>query len=38
MTLGIIDEGIVRQAQVFVACLPCSDLTPAFVFCPGRLA
>jgi transposase len=30
MTLSIIDKGIVRQAQVFVACLPCSDLTPAF--------
>jgi transposase len=30
MTLGIIiDNGIVRQAQVFVACLPCSDLTYA---------
>src|SRR5712675_3136404 len=29
MTLSIIDQGIVRQAQVFVACLPCSDLTYA---------
>lgn len=26
MTLGIIDNGVVRQAQVFVACLPCSNL------------
>ena len=26
MTLGVIDKGVVRQAQVFVACLPCSDL------------
>ena len=30
MTLSVIDKGVVRQAQVFVACLPCSDLTPAF--------
>jgi transposase len=30
MTLSIIDQGVVRQAPVFVACLPCSDLTPAF--------
>ena len=29
MTLSIIDQGVVRQAQVFVACLPCSDLTYA---------
>lgn len=29
MTLGIIDKGVVRQAQVFVACLPCSDLSYA---------
>src|ERR1700674_4412276 len=26
MKLSIIDQGIVRQAQVFVACMPCSDL------------
>jgi hypothetical protein len=26
MTLSVIDKGVVRQAQVFVACLPCSDL------------
>ena len=30
MTLSIIDNGVIRQSQVFVACLPCSDLTPAF--------
>src|SRR6202043_593941 len=30
MTLSVIDKDVVRQAQVFVACLPCSDLTPAF--------
>ena len=29
MTLSVIDKGVVRQAQVFVACLPCSDLTYA---------
>ena len=29
MTLSIIDNGVVRQSQVFVACLPCSDLTYA---------
>jgi hypothetical protein len=29
MTLCVIDKGVVRQAQVFVACLPCSDLTYA---------
>jgi transposase len=29
MTLSIIDQGVVRQAQVFVACLSCSDLTYA---------
>jgi transposase len=29
MTLSVIDHGVVRQAQVFVACLPCSDLTYA---------
>jgi transposase len=29
MTLSIIDHGMVRQAQVFVACLPCSNLTYA---------
>jgi transposase len=29
MTLGVIDKGVVRQAQVFVACLPCSDLSYA---------
>ena len=29
MTLSVIDQGVVRQAQVFVACLPCSDLTYA---------
>jgi hypothetical protein len=29
ITLSIIDDGVVRQAQVFVACLPCSDLTYA---------
>ena len=23
MTLSVIDKGVVRQAQVFVACLPC---------------
>jgi transposase len=27
-TLTVIDAGIARAAQVFVACLPCSDLTP----------
>src|SRR3981189_64392 len=26
MTLSVIDKGVVRQAQVFVACLPCSGL------------
>jgi transposase len=26
MTLAVIDAGVARQAQVFVACLPCSDL------------
>ena len=25
----VIDKDVVRQAQVFVACLPCSDLTYA---------
>jgi transposase len=29
VTLSIIDNGVVRRAQVFVACLPCSDLTYA---------
>src|SRR5882757_6464979 len=29
MTLSVIDKGVVRQAQVFVACLPCSDLSYA---------
>ncbi len=29
MTLSVIDKGVVRQAQIFVACLPCSDLTYA---------
>ncbi len=29
MTLSVIDKGVVREAQVFVACLPCSDLTYA---------
>src|SRR5580704_8424147 len=29
MTLSVIDKGVVCQAQVFVACLPCSDLTYA---------
>jgi transposase len=29
MTLNVTDKGAVRQAQVFVACLPCSDLTYA---------
>ena len=29
MTLSVIDKDVVRQAQVFVACLPCSDLTYA---------
>lgn len=29
MTLSVIEKGVVRQAQVFVACLPCSDLTYA---------
>ena len=29
MTLRVIDAGVPRQAQVFVACLPCSDLTYA---------
>src|SRR2546423_509188 len=29
MTLSVIDKGVVPQAQVFVACLPCSDLTHA---------
>ena len=26
MTLSVIDAGVAREAQVFVACLPCSDL------------
>jgi len=26
MTLAVIDAGVAREAQVFVACLPCSDL------------
>jgi transposase len=26
MTLPVIDAGVAREAQVFVACLPCSDL------------
>ena len=26
MTLPVIDGGVAREAQVFVACLPCSDL------------
>ncbi len=26
MTLTVIDAGVAREAQVFVACLPCSDL------------
>jgi transposase len=26
MTLPVVDAGIAREAQVFVACLPCSDL------------
>ena len=29
MTLSVIDKDVVRQAQVFVACLQCSDLTYA---------
>src|ERR1700719_1773845 len=29
MTQSVIDKDVVRQAQVFVACLPCSDLTYA---------
>jgi transposase len=29
MTLTVIDAGVPREAQVFVACLPCSDLTYA---------
>ena len=29
MTLSVIDKDVVRQAQVFVAWLPCSDLTYA---------
>ena len=29
MTLSVVDKGVVREAQVFVACLPCSDLTYA---------
>jgi transposase len=29
MTLGVIEAGVVRAAQIFVACLPCSDLTYA---------
>ena len=29
MTLTVIDAGVPRKAQVFVACLPCSDLTYA---------
>ena len=29
MTLSVIDKGTPREAQVFVACLPCSDLTYA---------
>jgi transposase len=29
MTLSIVDHGVARPAQVFVACLPCSNLTYA---------
>jgi transposase len=29
MTLPVIDAGVAREAQVFVACLPCSDLVYA---------
>ena len=35
MTLSVIDKDVVRQAQVFVACLPCSDLTYAEASCAG---
>jgi transposase len=30
MTLPVVEAGTAREAQVFVACLPCSDLIPAF--------
>ncbi len=29
MTLAVIDAGVAREAQIFVACLPCSDLVYA---------
>ena len=29
MTLAVIDAGVAREAQIFVACLPCSDLAYA---------